>query len=216
MEKLFLLALEHPVDRDSGPSRNHLGDMVGGHRLLDHGGLTLGCLQLLEFLLKSRNPLMLELAGTLVFAAARRIGKLDAKLVKLGLEFLRVGELCLFGLPTARDIRRFLLEVPKLSFQYLETGAETCVVLSSERLLLDAQAHDLAVDGVELFGLGIDLHPEPGRGLVDEIDRFVGKEAIRDVAVRKRGGGDDRRVGDPDTVMLLVLLLEAAQDRYRI
>jgi hypothetical protein len=79
--------------------------MVGGHRLLDHGGLTLGRLQLLELLLKSRNPFVLELAGALVFAAARRIGKLDAKLVKLGLEFLRVGELRLFGLLTARDIR---------------------------------------------------------------------------------------------------------------
>ena len=35
----------------------------------------------------------------------------------------------------------------------------------------------------------------------------------RDVAMRKRGGGDDRRVGDFDAVVNFVALLQAAQDR---
>ncbi len=68
----------------------------------------------------------------------------------------------------------------------------------------------------ELFGLGIDLHLQPRRRLVDQVDRFVRQETVGDVAVRQRRGGDDRAVGDAHAVMGLVLLLQAAQDRNRI
>ena len=65
----------------------------------------------------------------------------------------------------------------------------------------------------ELFGLGIDLHLQPRRGLVDEVDRLVGQEAVGDVALRQRRRGDQRTVGDADAVMRLVFVLEPAQDR---
>ena len=65
-------------------------------------------------------------------------------------------------------------------------------------------------------GLEFDLHPDPARGLVHQVDRFVGKEAVGDVAVAERRRCNDRSVGDPDAVVELVLLLEAAQDRDRI
>src|SRR5215468_4510794 len=105
MQKLFLLALKHAVDRNSSPPRDHLGDMVGCDSLFNHGGLAFSRLKFLQLLLKSRNPPVSELAGPLVFAAALRIGKLDAKLIKLGLEFLRLRQLRLFGLPAAGDVR---------------------------------------------------------------------------------------------------------------
>ena len=66
------------------------------------------------------------------------------------------------------------------------------IALLLERLLLDLQPHDLAVDRVELFRLGIDLHLQPRRRLVDQVDRLVGQEAVGDVAVRQRRGRDDR------------------------
>ena len=65
-------------------------------------------------------------------------------------------------------------------------------------------------------GLEFDLHAQARRRLVDEVDRLVGQEAVGDVAVRQRRRRDDRRVGDVDAVMELVLLLQAAQDRDRI
>src|SRR5436305_8743286 len=36
-QELLLLAFEHPVDRNPGPARDHLRDVIGGDRLLDHG-----------------------------------------------------------------------------------------------------------------------------------------------------------------------------------
>ena len=65
-------------------------------------------------------------------------------------------------------------------------------------------------------GLEFDLHFEPGRRLVDQIDRLVRQKTVGDVAVRQGRGGNDRRVGDPHPVMLLVFLLQPTQDRNRI
>ena len=82
-----------------------------------------------------------------------------------------------------------------------------------QRLLLDLEPHDFAVDRIEFFRLGIDLHLQPRRRLVDQIDRLVGQEAVGDVAVRQRRRRDDRRIGDAHAVVLLVFVLQAAQDR---
>jgi hypothetical protein len=67
-----------------------------------------------------------------------------------------------------------------------------------------------------LLQLAHDLHLEARRGLVDQVDGLVGQEAVGDVAVRERGGRDERRVLDADAVVDLVALLEAAQDRDRV
>jgi hypothetical protein len=41
----------------------------------------------------------------------------------------------------------------------------------------------------------------PARRLVDEVDRLVGQEAVRDVAVRQHGRGHERAVLDADAVI---------------
>jgi hypothetical protein len=64
--------------------------------------------------------------------------------------------------------------------------------------------------------LGIDLHLDARGGLVDQVDGLVRQEAVGDVAVRQLRRGDDRRVGDLDAVVDLVLLLQAAEDRDRV
>ncbi len=89
--------------------------------------------------------------------------------------------------------------------------ASSCSFL--QRLLLDLELNDAPLQPIERLGLGVDLHADARRGLVDQVDRLVGKLAVGDVAVRQRGRGDDRRVGDVDTVMDLVALLQPAQDR---
>ena len=104
----------------------------------------------------------------------------------------------------------------ELAFEPLQPVLRARIALLLQRLLLDLQPHDLAVDRVELLGLGIDLHPQPRRRLVDQVDRLVRQEAVGDVAVRQRRRRDDRAVGDAHAVVLLVLLLQAAQDRDRV
>ena len=88
--------------------------------------------------------------------------------------------------------------------------------LLAQRLALDLELAHLALDDVELGGQRVDLDAQPRRGLVDEVDRLVGQEAVGDVAIAQHGGGDDRGVGDAHAVVHLVALLEAAQDADRV
>ena len=85
--------------------------------------------------------------------------------------------------------------------------------LLAQRLAFDLELDASSLELVELDGHRIDLHAQPGRGLVDEVDRLVRQEAIGDVAVGQGRGGDERGIGDADAVVDLVSLAQAAQDR---
>ena len=65
---------------------------------------------------------------------------------------------------------------------------------------------------VDLDRPGVDLHPQPGRRLVDQVDGLVRQEPAGDVAIGQGGRRDQRGVGDPDAVVRLVPLLDPAQD----
>ncbi len=82
--------------------------------------------------------------------------------------------------------------------------------------MLDLELLDPPLDLVDLGGDGGQLDGDPRRGLVDQVDRLVGEEAVGDVAVRERRRRDQRGVGDADAVVRLVALLEAAQDGDRV
>ena len=132
------------------------------------------------------------------------------------MSFCGAVELVLLALPFGRERRGSFLELRQLLVEALQAVLRARIVFLLQRLVLDLAADDLAVDGIELLGLGIDLHAQARRGLVDEVDRLVGKEAIGDVAVRQGRRGDERRVLDAHAVVQLVFLLEAAQDRDRV
>ncbi len=89
-------------------------------------------------------------------------------------------------------------------------------LLLAQRLELDPQLHHAPLDLVDLGRQRVDLDANLRGGLVDEVDRLVGQEAVGDVAVRERRGGDQRAVLDRDAVVQLVALLQPAQDRDRV
>ena len=166
-----------------------------------------------ELLLQLGNPAIGQFARALEFAAALRVGEFDAQGVELALQLLRVGELVLLRAPARRQRRRLLLEIGQFLFQRLQAALGAGIGFLLQRLLLDLQPDDFPVHQIELFRLGIDLHLQPRRGLVHQVDGLVGQEAVGDVAVRQRGRGHQRGIGDAHAVVLLVFVLQAAQDR---
>src|SRR5256886_584364 len=90
------------------------------------------------------------------------------------------------------------------------------VLLLRQRLTLDLELHDLALDFIDLLRQRVDRDPQPSSCLIDQVDRLVRQEPVRDVAMRKRGRGHDRIVGYADTVVDFVALLQSAQNRDRV
>ena len=121
--------------------------------------------------------------------------------------------LLLLALPLGAHARGLLAQVGQLALDLLAALVGGRVLL--DRDVLDLELRDAALDLVDLRRDGGLLDRDARRGLVDQVDRLVGQEAVGDVAVRERGGGDQRRVGDRDLVVGLVAALEAAQDGDR-
>ena len=119
----------------------------------------------------------------------------------------------LLGRPALLHRAGLLLDVGELLLERLEAGLGGVVLLLAQRLALDLELDAAPLELVELDGHGVDLHPQAAGGLVDEVDRLVGQEALRDVAVGERGGGNQGGVRDPDAVVDLVALAKTAQDR---
>ncbi len=111
---------------------------------------------------------------------------------------------------------RLLAQVGDLLLDLGQPFLRRLVRLLLERLALDLELDDPALDRVDLDRHRVDLDAQPRGGLVDEVDRLVGQEAVGDVAVRERRRGDERRVLDPHAVVHLVALLQPAQDPDRL
>ena len=212
LEQLVALALEHAVDRHPGPARDDLRDVALGHVLLHHV-LGLGLLGLGEPRLELGDPAVGDLAGTRQIAAALRHLELVAQAVELLLQLLAFGVLLLLRLPLRGELGRALLELGKLLLELGQAVLGGLVGLLLERLALDLELDDAAVELVDRLGLGIDHHALARRRLVDQVDRLVRQKPVGDVAVAERRRGDDRAVGDAHLVVAIVGVLEAAQDR---
>ena len=83
-------------------------------------------------------------------------------------------------------------------------------------LLVAARLLDLLLEVAVDRRLGHRADPHPRRGLVDQVDRLVGQEAVGDVAVGELGGGLERVVGDLHLVVVLVALAQALEDLHGV
>ena len=137
---------------------------------------------------------------------------LHAQLVDLPLDVGDALQRLLLARPARGELVAHRLRVRELALDRLAHG----LGLVRHRRELDLELAHAPVGLVELDGRGVDLHPQPRRRLVDEVDRLVGEEAVGDVAVGEHGRGDERRVADLDAVVRLVALLQPAQDRDRV
>ena len=79
-------------------------------------------------------------------------------------------------------------------------------------LLFAARGLDFALELAVGGRRGHRLDPHPRGGLVDQVDRLVGQEAVGDVAAGEFAGGLQRLVGDLHLVVLLVAVAQALED----
>ena len=114
------------------------------------------------------------------------------------------------------QIGDFFLELDDLFVDQFQPLQRSLVLLLLHGFTLDLQLDQPSVELVHDFGLGVELDLDLAGRLINQVDRLVGQEAIRDVAIRKPRRCQKRRVANPNAVMHFVLFLDAAQDRHCI
>src|SRR6202453_3578532 len=82
----------------------------------------------------------------------------------------------------------------------------------AQSLPLDFKLHDAAFNFVNFCGERIDFHAKSGGGFVNKVDGFIGKEAVRDVALGEHGSGYDGGILDAHAVVNFVALFKTAQN----
>jgi len=95
-----------------------------------------------------------------------------------------------------------------------DRGCLLVVLRIDEGDLLVREPLDLHLELRELLGAHAVRDPLLGAGLVDEVDRLVGQEALGDVAAREHRRLLDGLVGVAHVVVILVLGLDPPQDLH--
>ena len=167
---------------------------------------------LLELLLERRQLAVADLGDALEVALALRPLGLHPQRIDLLRDLADAVERLLLARPARGEPVAPLLRLGELGLE----RRPDLVRLAAQRGELDLELRHAPVRLVELDRRRLDLHLQPGSGLVDEVDRLVGQLPVGDVALGEDGRGDERRVADPHLVVRLVALLQAAQDRDRV
>ncbi len=218
--QLLHLALEEPGDRDVGPFGDHLRDILGVDLLFEKllFLLQLGELgvQLRDLLLQGGNDPELQLGGAVQVAGALRRRLLVFRFVELLLDASQLGDRFLLGFPVRLEAGELLVEIRQLALDLRQPLPRMGVAFFFQSFPLDFELDDPPAHLIHLRRHRIDLDPQSRRSLVDQVDRLVGQEPVRDVPVGQRRRGDDRRVLDSDSVVNFVTLLQAPQDADRV
>ena len=180
------------AQRNTRPAADDAGDVLVGHFLAQHGAFGRH-LRRRELLFEIRDAAILEFTGPREVAGPLRLLKLEARLVALFLELGLGRDFFFLGLPALGQLRGLLLKVGKLLLEFLQPVLRRAVLLLLQRLALDLELDDPAIEILDFLGLD-SASMRIRLAASSEVDRLVGKEAVGDVTVAERRRGSDRRV----------------------
>ena len=227
-QELLGLSLEELAHGDAGPGAHDLGDLGGADLLGDHGlaggllGGVVGGLGLADLALQGGHVAVAQAAGLLEVALALGQVGAGAHLVQGGAQLTDLVVAGLLGLPAGVERGQLLGGVGQLGAQALEALDVSRVGLGDvldgliQVGLLHAHAVHATAQLVDLDGAGVELHAQPGGGLIDQVDGLIRQLATGDVAVGEGRGRHEGSVGDGHLVVGLVLGGDPAQDGHGV
>ena len=197
-QQLAGLALQQPPGRDAGPGRDDVGDVVRADFLLDHGRLA--GIRRRRVRRSDRAALAsassCSSAGISPYSSREAASKSPSRwarsawpsqVVEPLLQLADPVQAGLLLLPAARSARSSCSCRSARSARSRSSRSLLAASVSlRERQLLHLHPVDGALQLVDLDRPGVDLHPQPGRGLVDQVDGLVRQEPGGDVAVGQR------------------------------
>ena len=216
-KELLLFPFDQALDRNAGPSRHDLRDLV----LVDffaNQPLRSGCrgLRRAKIALERWQSSVFELGRALETRLLLRLRDVTTHALDLLAEGAQLADRFLFGLPARLHGARRLTQIGQLRAQGGEPILARLVGLLPQRRFLDLELADAARRLVELGRHAVDLGSDGGAGFIDQVDRLVRQEAIADVAIREHRRRHQRGVEDLDPVVHLEALLQSAEDGDRV
>jgi hypothetical protein len=167
---------------------------------------------LCEFLFEVGDEAVLDLTSATEVATALGLLEFGAEAVDFFLHLATGIDGFLFLHPLRLQCGGLLFEIGDLALELFEAGFGSRRPSLFQSLTLHFVLHDLALDDVDLRRHGVELDLDAAGGFIDEVDGFVRQEAVGDVAIAQRGGGNDGVVLNAHAVVDFVALLEATQD----
>ncbi len=172
--------------------------------------------QLLQFFFRLHQQAVANLRHPLQIALALFRLLFDLELFDLFLQRARAGDQVFLLFPVGFQRVGLLPQFCQLLFDHRQPFFGVRVAFFLQRLLLDFELRGAALQLVDFCGHGIDLDAQRCRSFVDQVDGFVGQEAVRNIAMRQRGRGHNGGILDADAVMHFVALFQSAKDRNRV
>jgi hypothetical protein len=175
-QQFLALALHHFRDRDAGRPRNDFGDLLGTDLGAQQLVLPTAIARLLghrQLRLELRQLAVLDFGHLVPFVLALQLRQLKLQLVDLFLDVRTALHLCLFGLPDFIEVVVLAFQLEQFLLDQMHALLRAFIALLAHRLALDLELDHAAVELVHHLGLGVDLHLDPRRRLVDQVDRLV-------------------------------------------
>ena len=137
-------------------------------------------------------------------------------MLQLLLRSLHLIDLRLLIRPTRLQLTELLALIRQLLAQIRQTLLRRLVGLLLQRDLLDLKPAHNTLQLINLLRRRIDLHSQTRARLINQVNRLIRQESVRDVTVRQLCSRHQRRILDPHAVVHLVALLQASQDTDRV
>ena len=217
VQQFLHLGLHQLAHRNAGPFGDHLGDVVFGDLLAQQVLIAMALAELRFFGGKLAAQVgqgaVFQLGGPVEVIAALGLLHLQGHLLDLLLDGAEGINGALFLLPLGIEAALLLRQLGQLPLELLKPVAAGRIGFAGQGEFFHLQLQDAAIEFIDLLGLGGDLHLEPGRRFIHQVDRLIGQEAIGDVAAAEHGRRHQGVIGDAHAVVHFVALLEAPQDR---
>ncbi len=128
---------------------------------------------LFELFFELRKPSVGELGGLLEVTLALRDLALRSHSLDRLFDLRDLLDRVLFFTPDVFQLARLVLQPRDFRLEVFQAALARIVTLLLERLALDLELQQAAVELIDFFRHGVDLHPDLGRGFVHQIDRLI-------------------------------------------
>ena len=185
VRELLHFAFHQPRHRHPGPARDNFGDIFLVNLFLDQArAARFGRLfRRRQFFFEAGELAVLQFGNLVEVVFALGFFDLVAGLLDVTLDLGQLFERALLALPLRLQRRAPLLCFGQFLFEFLQPLARGRVGFALQRLPLNLKLHDAPVDFVELDRHRLLLGPQLGGRFIDQVDRLVGQEAVRDVTL---------------------------------